>query len=146
MSLTGTDRLICGAEFESKVATMPNRYTLTYRIIDTGISGPESGIERGGQGICSIIARWNRERRSNTCMNKNTITVAFLGTEGIFDGRNLDTGKTDSHDIFNCLGKTYLEVCSVRNGSIVLVCEATVHRQGRKFNFGRLEEIVTHYV
>jgi hypothetical protein len=147
MSLTGIDRLICGAEVESKLTTsMPNRYTLSYRIIGTGITCAESGIDSSGQGIYSIIAWWNSERSSNTRMNKDTITVSFLGTEGIFDGGNLYTGKTDSHNIFDCLGKTYLKVSSIRNGTIVLVCEATVHRQGRKLNFGRVEKIVTHYV
>jgi hypothetical protein len=146
MRFAGTDRLIRGTELKSKLTTsVSNRYTLSYRIIGTGITGPESGIDSSGQGIYSIIAWWNRERRSNTRMNKDTIAVTFLDTEGIFDGRNLYTGKTNTHNVLNCLGKTYLEVSSIRNGSIVLVCEAAVHRQGRKLNFGRLDKFVTHY-
>jgi len=137
MGFTGRDRLICGAELQSKVSTgFRNDDTLSYRIIDTGISGSKSGIDSSGQGIYSIIAWWNSEPSGSCGINKDSRTVTLLGTEGIFDGGNLDTGETDSHNIFHSLRKTNLEIRSIRNGSRVLVCEATVHRQGRKLNFG----------
>jgi hypothetical protein len=72
MGFTGTDGLICGSELESKFATGVCNYdTLSHGIIDTGISGSESGIDSSGQSIYSIIA-WRNTESSGSCgINNN---------------------------------------------------------------------------